>query len=71
MHCNGSKKAAPKVHVVASTWSSSVELPVQRMLMGIASDLGFTLFGGDATDTYVHYPTLSETYMEIDEAYAD
>lgn len=27
--CNGSKKAAPKLHAMAQTWSSCVELPVQ------------------------------------------
>ena len=68
---NGSKNAAPQLHAVASTWSSCVELPVQRLFLGIAVDLGLTIFGGDATDAYAHSPAPSETYLAIDDAYAD
>ena len=71
MCCNGSKKAAPQLHAVASTWSSCVELPVQRVFLGIAADLGLTVYGGDATDAYAHSPAPSDTYLAIDDAYAD
>ena len=71
MCCNGSKKAAPQLHAVASTWSSCVELPVQRIFLGIAADLGLTVYGGDATDAYAHSPAPSDTYLAIDDAYAD
>ena len=52
MCCNGSKKADPQLHAVVSTWSSCVELPVQRVFLGIAADLDLTVYGGDATDAY-------------------
>ena len=71
MYCNGSKKAALQLHVVASTWSSCVELPVQRVFLGIEADLGLTVFDGDATDAYAHSPAPSDTYLAIDDAYAD
>ena len=46
-------------------------MPVQRLFLGIAADLGLTIFGGDATDAYAHSPAPSETYLAIDDAYAD
>ena len=70
MCCNGSKNAAPQLHAVASTWSSCVELPVHRLFLGIADDLGLTIFGGDATDAYDHSLAPSETYLAIDAAYS-
>ena len=71
MCCNGSKKAAPQLHAVASTWSSCVELPVQRIFLGIAADLGLTVYGGDATDAYAHSPAPNSTYLAINDFYAD
>ena len=71
MCCNSSKKAAPQLHAVASTWSSCVELPVQRIFLGIAADLGLTVYGGDATDAYAHSLAPNDTYLAIDDAYAD
>ena len=40
-------------------------------LLGNAADLGLTVFGGDATDTYAHSSASSDTYLAIDDAYAD
>ena len=71
MCCNGSKKAAPQLHAVASTWSSCVELPVQRIFLGIAADLNLTIYGGDATDAYAHSPAPNDTYLAIDDAYSE
>ena len=71
MCCDGSKRAAPQLHAVASTWSSCVELPVQRIFLGIAADLNLTIYGGDATDAYAHSPAPNDTYLAIDDAYAD
>ena len=71
MCCNGSKQAAPQLHAVASTWSSCVELPVQRVFLGIAADLGLIVFGGDATDAYAHSPAPNVTYLAINDTYAD
>ena len=68
---NGSKNATPQLHTVASTWSSYDKLPVQRIFLGIAADLGLTVYGGDATDVYAHSPAPNDTYLAIDDAYAD
>ena len=68
---NGSKNALPQLHAVASTWSLCVEWPVQRILMGIAAEQGLTLSGIDATDAYIDSPAPNETYLMIDNAYAD
>ena len=54
MCCNGFKKAAPQLHAEASTWLSCVELPIQQIFLGIAADLGLTVYGSDATDAYAH-----------------
>ena len=71
MCCNGSKKAKPQLHAVASTWSSCVELPVQRMFMGIAAHASLTIYGGDATDAYAHSPAPNDTFLAVDDAYAE
>ena len=71
MCCNGSKKAAPQLHAVASTWSSCVELPVQRMFLAITADLNLPVFGADCIDAYAHAVAPSGTYLTIDEAYSD
>ena len=71
MCCNGSKKAVPQLHAVASTWSLCVELPVQRLFMGLCADMGLTIYGGNATDAYAHSPAPNDTYLAIDDAYAD
>ena len=70
MCCNGSKQAAPQLYAVASTWSSCVELSVQRVFLGIAANLGVTVFGGDTTDAYDHSPAPNDTYLAIDDVYA-
>ena len=38
--CNGSKYAAPQLHAMANTWSSCVELPIQRLFLGLAAANG-------------------------------
>ena len=71
MCCNGSKKTASQLHAVGSTWSSCIELPVQQVFLGIAADLDLTVYGDDATDAYAHSPAPNDTYVAIDDAYAD
>ena len=71
MCCNGSKASAPQLHAVASTWSSCVSLPIQRLFLGMCADLGLVIYGGDATDAYAHSPAPNDTYLTIDDAYAD
>ena len=65
MCCNGSKKAVPQLHDVASTWSSCVELPIQRLFLGICANTGLTIYGGDATDAYAYLPTPNNKYLAI------
>ena len=69
--CNGSKKAVLQLHAVASTWSSCVELPVQRLFMGLFVDMGFIIYGGNARDSYAHSSAPNDTYLAINDAYAD
>ena len=61
--CNGSKREAPQLHVVASTWSLCVELPIQRLFLGMCAHCGLTIYGGDATDAYAHSPAPNGTYL--------
>ena len=57
---------------MVSTWSSCIELPIQRLFLGIAASKSLKLYGGDAKDAYAHAPP-SETpsYLSIDDQYAD
>ena len=32
---------------------------------------GLTLYGGDATDAYAHSPAPNNTYLSVDDAYAE
>ena len=71
MCCNGSKKAAPQLHAVVSTWSSCVELLVQRLFLGICANAGLAIYGGDKTDAYAHSPAPNDTYLQVDDVYAE
>lgn len=70
--CDGSPRAAPVLHGIASTYSSCVEQPVQRLFFALAAEMGHCVFGGDATDAFAHSPPPSvPTFVRIDDAYAD
>ena len=70
--CNGSKIAAPLLHALATTYSSCVEHPIQRLFFAIAAQLNKKVFGGDAKDAYGHSPGPEvPTYITIDEQYYD
>ena len=56
MCCNGSKKAVPQLHAVASAWSLCVELPIQQVFLGICTNAGLTIYSGDATDENCTFP---------------
>ena len=72
MCANGSKKAALTLCAVASTWSSCVELPIQRMFLGISAALNLKIFGADAIDAYAHSPAPdTKTYLSVDKAYEE
>ena len=71
MCVNGSKKTAPTLHAVASTWSSCVELPIQRLFLGISAALNLIVYGADAINTYAHSPAPdAKMYLSINNAYA-
>ena len=70
--CDGSPKSAPVLHGIASTYSSCVEQPVQRLFFALAAQLGHKVYGGDAQDAYAHSPPPeTPTFVTIDDAYAD
>ena len=70
--CDGSPRAAPVLHGIASTYSSCVEQPVQRLFFALAAHLGYKVYGGDAQDAYAHSPPPeTPTFVSIDDAYAD
>lgn len=70
--CDGSPRAAPVLHRFATTYSSCVEQPVQRLFFAIAAQMNYKVFGGDANDAYAHSPAPAHpTYVAIDDAYAD
>ena len=39
--------------------------------MGIASHAGLTVYGGDATDAFAHSPAPNDTFLAVDDAYAE
>ena len=67
---NGSKKAVPQLHTVASTWSSYIELPVHGLFFGLHVDISLTIYGGDATDTYTYSSAPTDAYLAVDDIYA-
>ena len=71
MCCNGSKKAILQLYPVASTWFSCVKLPVQQLFLSICANAGLTIYSSDATEAYVHSPAPNDTYLQVDDAYAE
>ena len=70
--CDGSPRSAPVLHGIASTYSSCVDQPVQRLFVALSAHLGFPIYGGDAKDAYAHSPPPENpTYVSIDDAYAE
>ena len=65
------QKKVPQLHDVASTWSSCVSLPIQRLFLGICANLGLVIYGGNMTDAYAHSSAPSATFLSINEAYTD
>ena len=66
-YCDGSKRAASAFHAVTSTYSSSVDQPVQRLFFALVAINDHKVYGGDIKDTFAHSPSLNvPTYMRID-----
>ena len=58
------------LHAIVSTWSSCVELPIQRLFVGLCAQKGLCMYGGDACDAYAHAPAPEMmTHLTIDDAY--
>ena len=43
--------------------------PNTTSILGICTDTGLKIYGGDATDAYAHSPAPNDTYLAIDDAY--
>jgi hypothetical protein len=70
--CDGSPRAAPVLHKVASTYSSCVEQPIQRLFFALAAANNMKVYGGDATDAFAHSPPpATPTFVHVDDAYAE
>ena len=69
--CNSPKNAAPQLHTVASTWSSCVELLIQRLFLELCATKNLRIYGGDARDAYAHSPAPEvPIFLKIDDTYA-
>ena len=70
--CDGSERAAPRLHVIASAWSSCVEMPIQRLFLAIASSEGSTVCGADVIDAHAHAAaTGMKTHLTCDDAHRE
>lgn len=69
--CNGSKRTAPKLHAMTRTWSSCVELPIQRLLLALCASKGLRLYGADVVDVFGHSLNDCKTYLSVDHAYIE
>ena len=70
--CDGSPRAAPLLHGIASTYSSSVDQPIQRLFFALAAACNFLVFGGDAQDAFAHSPPPEHpTFISLDDAYIE
>ena len=69
--CDGSARAAPLLHQLASTYSSCVEQPVQRLFVSLYALLDHKIYGVAAADAFAHSsgPDVP-TYVSIDDKYA-
>ena len=57
---------------MVSTWSSCVELPIQRLFIGLCAQKGLCMYSGDACDAYAHAPAPEMMkHLMIDDAYLE
>jgi Reverse transcriptase (RNA-dependent DNA polymerase) len=69
--CDGSKRAATRLHNLVNTYSSCIGIPIYRLFSALSTALGYTQYGGDARDAYTHSPPPSvPCFARIDDAYA-
>ena len=70
--CDGSKRQAPQLHNIASTYSSCIEQPCMRLYFALSSALGYFIRASDTTNAF--QTTIIDkvsTYMRIDDAFAE
>ena len=69
--CNGSKCAASALRALASTHSSCMEHPTQRLFFSIAAGFNKQVCGDDAKDAHAHLSSSKiKTHMTMDDAHA-
>lgn len=70
--CDGSARAAPRLHAMAETYASCIEQPVFRLFLALSASLNYQIYGGDAQDAFAHSPAPTvPTFVAIDDAYSD
>jgi hypothetical protein len=70
--CDGSLRAASRLHAMAETYASCIEQPVFRLFLALSASLNYQIFGGDAQDAFAHSPAPNvPTFVAIDDAYSD
>jgi hypothetical protein len=70
--CDGSARAAPRLHAMAETYASCIEHPIFRLFLALSASLNYLIYGGDAQDAFAHSPAPTvPTYVAIDDAYSD
>uniref|UniRef100_A0A7S4EK56 Uncharacterized protein n=1 Tax=Pseudo-nitzschia australis TaxID=44445 RepID=A0A7S4EK56_9STRA len=70
--CDRSKHAAPLLHDIASTYSSCVEQPIQRLFFALTALMIYNLYAGDAKDAHAHSPPPdTPTYVALDNPFVD
>jgi hypothetical protein len=71
-YCDGSPRAAPKLHALAETYASCVEQPVSCLFFALAAALNYLVYGGNVQDAFAHSPAPKiPTFVRIDDAFAE
>ena len=70
--CDTSKRAALVLHVIASTWSSCGEMPIQRLFLALCAAQGHWICGADAQDAHAHAEECGvKTHARADDAHVE
>jgi hypothetical protein len=54
--CDGSPRAAPKLHALAETYASCIKQPIFCLFCALSAALNMQIYGGDAQDAFAHSP---------------
>jgi hypothetical protein len=70
--CDGSPRAAPKLHALAKTYASCVEQPIFCLFCTLSAAQNLLVYGGDAQDAFAHSPAPKiPTFIRINDAFAE